>query len=123
MTLAVMQAVLGFASETRWLRFARAHLSAEFPYLPEQASYNKRLRAAASLISRFIRTLVKRSDLAGWAGYGYCPSRPARPRTPRSQNPSRGPGPRRTMHPGPDRRHLAQPDQRHTPRSLIAYDH
>ncbi|MFE1877678.1 IS982 family transposase [Streptomyces sp. NPDC059496] len=101
LTLAVMQALLGFASETRWLRFARAHLTAEFPYLPEQSGYNKRLRAATTLISRFIRTLardtdlwhddvwivdstpvecarsrptVKRSDLAGWAGYGYCPS-------------------------------------------------
>lgn len=101
LTLAVMQAVLGFASETRWLRFARAHLTTEFPYLPKQSGYNKRLRAANGLISRFIRTLardtdlwhddvwivdstpvecarsrptVKRSDLAGWAGYGYCPS-------------------------------------------------
>jgi hypothetical protein len=101
LTLAVMQAVLGFASETCWLRFARRHLAAEFPYLPEQSGYNKRLQAANTLISRFIRTLardtdlwhgdvwivdstpvecarsrpaVKRSELAGWAGYGYCPS-------------------------------------------------
>ncbi|KMO94276.1 IS982 family transposase [Streptomyces roseus] len=101
LTLAVMQAVLGFVSEARWLRFARAHLAAEFPYLPGQSGYNKRLRAANTLIGRFIRTLardtdlwhddvwivdstpvecarsrptVKRSDLAGWAGYGYCPS-------------------------------------------------
>jgi hypothetical protein len=101
LTLAVMQALLGFVSETRWLRFARTHLAAEFPYLPGQSGYNKRLRAANTLISRFIRTLardsdlwhddvwvadstpvecarsrptVKRSDLAGWAGYGYCPS-------------------------------------------------
>ncbi|MFF4448737.1 IS982 family transposase [Streptomyces sp. NPDC001502] len=102
LTLAVMQAVLGFVSEARWLRFARAHLAAEFPYLPEQSGYNKRLRAANTLISRFIRTLardtdlwhddvwivdstpvecarsrptVKRSDLAGWAAYSYRPSR------------------------------------------------
>ncbi|MFG2836954.1 IS982 family transposase [Streptomyces zaomyceticus] len=101
LTLAVMQAVLGFVSETRWLRFARCHLAAEFPYLPGQSGYNKRLRAANTLISRFIRTLardtdlwhddvwivdstpvecarsrptVKRSDLAGWAAYSYCPS-------------------------------------------------
>ncbi|MER8186364.1 IS982 family transposase [Kitasatospora sp. NPDC094015] len=101
LTLAVMQALLGFVSESRWLRFARARLGAEFPYLPEQSGYNKRLRAANALITRFIRTLardtdlwhddvwivdstpvecarsrptVKRSDLAGWAGYGYCPS-------------------------------------------------
>ncbi|QLH22625.1 IS982 family transposase [Streptomyces sp. Rer75] len=101
LTLAVMQALLGFVSEARWLRFARAHLAAEFPYLPGQSGYNKRLRAGNTLISTFIRTLardsdlwhddvwivdstpvecarsrptVKRSDLAGWAGYGYCPS-------------------------------------------------
>ncbi|MFE2596814.1 IS982 family transposase [Streptomyces sp. NPDC059396] len=101
LTLAVMQALLGLVSETRWLRFARCHLSAEFPYLPRQSGYNKRLRAANTLISRFIRALgrdtdlwhddvwivdstpvecarsrstAKRSDLAGWAGYGYCPS-------------------------------------------------
>lgn len=101
LTLAVMQSLLGFVSEARWLRFTRAHLSAEFPYLPGQSGYNKRLRAANTLINRFIRTLardsdlwhddvwiidstpvecarsrptVKRSNLAGWAGYGYCPS-------------------------------------------------
>ncbi|MEC3992684.1 IS982 family transposase [Actinacidiphila sp. DG2A-62] len=101
LTLAVMQALLGFVSEARWLRYTRTHLSAEFPYLPGQSGYNKRLRAANTLISRFIRTLArdsdlwhddvwivdstpvecarsrptaKRSDLAGWAGYGYCPS-------------------------------------------------
>jgi len=101
LTLAVMQALLGFASETRWLRFARAHLRGEFPYLPEQSGYNKRLRAAGPLIRRFIRTLardtdlwhddvwvvdstpvecarsrpaVKRSNLAGLAAYGYCAS-------------------------------------------------
>lgn len=101
LTLAVMQALLGFASEARWLRFARAHLHREFPYLPEQSGYNKRLRAAGLLIARFIRTLardtdlwhddvwivdstpiecarsrpaVKRSNLAGLAAYGYCAS-------------------------------------------------
>jgi DDE family transposase len=101
LTLAVMQALLGFVSEARWLRFARSHLATAFPYLPGQSGYNKRLRAGNELISRFIRTLardtdlwhddvwvvdstpvecarsrptVKRSDLAGWAGYGYCPS-------------------------------------------------
>lgn len=30
-TLAVMQALLGFTSEARWLRFARAHLHRLFP--------------------------------------------------------------------------------------------
>src|SRR6266568_5770600 len=93
-TLAVMQALLGFTSEARWLRHARAHLRHLFPYLPQQPGYNKRLRAAASLIQRAIRVLAgdttvwtddvwvvdstpvqcgrsretaRRSDLAGWA--------------------------------------------------------
>jgi hypothetical protein len=100
-TLAVMQALLGFTSEARWLRYARAHLRHLFPYLPLQPGYNKRLRAAASLIRHCIRVLAagtsvwtddvwvvdstpvecgrsretaKRSDLAGWAEYGYCAS-------------------------------------------------
>ena len=100
-TLAVMQALLGFTSEARWLRYARAHLRHLFPYLPQQPGYNKRLRAAAQLIRRCIRVLAagttvwtddvwvvdstpvecgrsretaKRSDLAGWAEYGYCAS-------------------------------------------------
>jgi hypothetical protein len=42
-TLAVMQALLGFVSEARWLRHARAHLGHLFPYLPQQPGYNKRL--------------------------------------------------------------------------------
>jgi Transposase DDE domain len=100
-TLAVMQALCGFTSEARWLRHARADLRHLFPYLPQQPGYNKRLRAAASLIRHCIRVLAadttvwtddvwvvdstpvecgrsretaKRSDLAGWAEYGYCAS-------------------------------------------------
>jgi Transposase DDE domain len=100
-TLAVMQALLGFTSEARWLRHARSHLRHLFPYLPRQSGYNKRLRGAASLIRYCIRALAagtsvwtddvwiadstpvecgrsretaKRSDLAGWAEYGYCAS-------------------------------------------------
>ncbi|MCP2203010.1 hypothetical protein LX90_006727, partial [Lentzea flava] len=49
-TLAVMQALLGFTSEARWLRHARAHLGHLFRYLPLQPGYNKRLRGAAALI-------------------------------------------------------------------------
>ncbi|WP_037598115.1 transposase, partial [Streptacidiphilus jeojiense] len=98
-TLAMMQAMLGFTSEARWLRHAHANLRHLFPYLPQQPGYNKRLRKAAGLIRRVTRTLardttlwsddvwvvdstpvecgrsretVKRSDLAGWAQYGYC---------------------------------------------------
>jgi hypothetical protein len=100
-TLAVMQALLGYTSETRWLRYARAHLGHLFRYLPQQSGYNKRLRGAAGLVRSVIRVLaadttlwtddvwvvdstpvecgrsretVKRSDLAGWAEYGYCAS-------------------------------------------------
>jgi hypothetical protein len=100
-TLAVLQALLGFCSEARWLRYARAHLGGLFPYLPKQPGYNKRLRAAADLIRQVIRVLAsettfwtddvwvadstpvecgrsrettKRSALAGWAQYGYCAS-------------------------------------------------
>lgn len=101
-TLAMMQAMLGFTSEARWLRHARSHLRHLFPYLPKQPGYNKRLRKAAELLRRVTRLLatettvwsddvwivdstpvecgrsretVKRSDLAGWAEYGYCASR------------------------------------------------
>ena len=34
--LAVLQALLGFCSEARWLRYAHAHLGHLFPYLPQQ---------------------------------------------------------------------------------------
>lgn len=100
-TLAMMQAMLGFTSEARWLRHARSHLRHLFPYLPQQPGYNERLRKAAELIRRVTRALavdttlwtddvwvvdstpvecgrsretVKHSDLAGWAQYGYCAS-------------------------------------------------
>lgn len=100
-TLAVMQALLGYTSESRWIRHARAHLRHLFRYLPGQPGYNRRLRAAAALITTLIRLLAadtslwaddvwvadstpvecgrsrdtaRRSDLAGWAEYGYCAS-------------------------------------------------
>ncbi|WP_043665073.1 transposase [Streptomyces xylophagus] len=101
-TLAMMQAMLGFTSEARWLRHAHAHLRYLFPYLPKQPGCNKCLRKSADLVRHVTRmpawdtTLwsddvwvvdstpvecgrsretVKRSDLAGWAQYGYCVSR------------------------------------------------
>jgi hypothetical protein len=100
-TLAVMPALLGFVSEARWLRYAARHLRHLFPYLPGQSGYNKRLRRAAELIRYAIRAVAadtalwtddvwvidstpvecgrsrqtaKRSELAGWATYGYCAS-------------------------------------------------
>jgi hypothetical protein len=101
LTLAVAQVLLGIRSEARWLRFVPRHLPGAFPYLPGQSGYNKRLRHALPMVKRLIRVLatdtdlwadttwvvdstavecarsrptVKRSDLAGWAGYGYCSS-------------------------------------------------
>ena len=100
-TLAVLQALLGFTSEARWLRFATEHLHPLFPYLPGQPGYNKRLRRLAGTLTWLIRQLavdtsiwaddvwvvdstpiecarsreaVCRSELAGWAEYGYCAS-------------------------------------------------
>ena len=100
-TLVVMQALLGFCSEARWLRYASRHLRSLFPYLPGQSGYNKRLRAAAGLIGHAIRAIAtdtalwsddvwlvdstpvecgrsretaRRSALAGWAAYGWCAS-------------------------------------------------
>jgi len=99
--LALMQAMLGFHSEARWLRYARTHCNDMFPFIPQDPGYNKRLRAALPQIKRLIRVLgtdtdfwndtvwiadstpvpcgmsrptVKRSELAGWASYGYCAS-------------------------------------------------
>ena len=101
LTLAVMQALLGYTSETRWLRYARKNLLGMFPRLPGQSGYNKRLRKLADTMTWLIselaaqtsiagddvwvvdstpvecarsRETVKRSDMAGWAGYGYCAS-------------------------------------------------
>jgi hypothetical protein len=60
--LAAAQALLGFHSEHRWIRFAICHLRGCFPYLPNQAGYNKRLRAALPLIKQMIRDLAADSD-------------------------------------------------------------
>ena len=99
--LAVAQQLLGIASERRWIRYARAHLAGMFPHLPGQSGYGKRLRAGGGLLAAVItelardtpswhdllrlvdstpvpcaasRETVRRSDLAGLAGYGYCRS-------------------------------------------------
>lgn len=99
--LVVAQQLLQFDSETRWVRYARTHLRDMFPAMPGQSGYNKRVRGAGPLIAQVItelardtpswhdllrlvdstplpagasRETVKRSDLAGDAGYGYCAS-------------------------------------------------
>ena len=58
-----MQALLGYTSESRWLRHAHAHLHHLFPYLPGQPGYNRRLRAAAGLITTLIRMLAADTSL------------------------------------------------------------
>jgi hypothetical protein len=100
-TLAVAQILLQCDSERRFLRLARKQLSHLFPYIPKQPGYNKRLRALAPQICLVIEHLArispsfcerirlldstpvpcgqsretrKRSELAGWAAYGYCAS-------------------------------------------------
>ena len=100
-TLAVIQALLGHTSEARFWRHATCHLRTLFPYLPQRPAYNKRLRNLAATMQHIIAALardcpswhddlwlvdstpvecgrsretVKRSDLAGWATYGYCAS-------------------------------------------------
>ena len=98
----VLQALLGFTSEARWLRYANSRLRGLFPYLPTQSGYNKRVRAATGdaacghrasglraprgctdnvwvvdstpVECGRSRETAKRSDLAGWAEYGYCAS-------------------------------------------------
>jgi hypothetical protein len=99
--VAVAQHLLGIASERRWIRYARANLAGMFPRLPGQSRYGKRLRASGGLLAAVItelardtasshdllrlvdstplpcaasRETVRRSDLAGHAGYGYCAS-------------------------------------------------
>jgi hypothetical protein len=96
--LAVAQVLLGYDSERRWLRAVHGRLGHLFPYVCGQAAYNRRLRRAAPLVAGILHALavacpswcdqwrlldatpvpcgasretVKRSDLAGWAGYGY----------------------------------------------------
>ena len=100
-TLAVIQALLGYTSERRFIRYAHTHLRPWFPFLPQRAGYNKRLTAAGPMMQHVIsaiardcpswhdslflvdstpvecgrsRQTAKRSDLAGYASYGYCAS-------------------------------------------------
>ena len=62
LTLAVMQALLGFTSEARWLRYARAHLLPMFPHLPQQPGYNKRLRKLAATMAWLVRDWARHTD-------------------------------------------------------------
>ena len=99
--LAVAQVMLDCPSQARWLRFCYCRLGGMFPYLPKQPGYCKRINAAGPLLDKALHTLAaqvsvdsdafrfidatpvpcgtsrptrQRSDLAGWANYGYCAS-------------------------------------------------
>jgi transposase len=101
LTMAVLQALLGYTNEARWIRYAQTHLGGLFPYIPQRPGYNKRLRNSTTMMSAIIRLLAtrcdawyddvwlidstpvecgrsretaKRSNAAGYAGYGYCAS-------------------------------------------------
>ena len=98
-TLCVAQAIMGIASDRRFLAVARKRLEHLFPQLPGQAGYFKRRRRLADAIEWLMgvfasqspgfsddlllvdstpvecarsRETVKRSALGEVAGYGYC---------------------------------------------------
>jgi hypothetical protein len=50
-TLAVMEALLTYKSERRWLQIARPKLVVMFPHLPQQPGYNKRIRHLGQLMA------------------------------------------------------------------------
>ncbi len=101
MCLAVAQVLLRFDDERHWLRAAPRLVGGLRPRLLRQSEYNDRLKAAAPLMEAALRWLAdhtpgsaellrlmdatpipcgqsvitaRRSDLFGYAGYGYCPS-------------------------------------------------
>lgn len=99
--LVVAAQLLGFTNESRWIRHVKTHLTSYFPVTPKQSGYNKRVRALAWTVSWVqewfarqsiqwlddtwlvdstpvecarSRETARRSDLAGYASYGYCAS-------------------------------------------------
>jgi Transposase DDE domain len=96
--LAVAQVLLRYDDERHWLRAAPRRVGHLFPRLLKQSEYNQRLKQAAPLLEAALRwlaehtpgsaellrlmdatpvgcgqskTTAQRSDLFGWAGYGY----------------------------------------------------
>jgi Transposase DDE domain len=96
--LAVAQVLLRFYDERHWMRGARSRVGHLFPRLLAQSEYNERIKQAAGLMEAAVRwladrtpgtaeqlrlmdatpiscgqskTTAQRSDLFGWAGYGY----------------------------------------------------
>jgi hypothetical protein len=99
--IAVAQVLLRCDGERHWLRIAPRLIGHLFPRLLSQGEYNVRLRHLAPLLEAALRWLAaatpataellrlmdatpvpcgtsavtaRRSDLYGYAGYGYCPS-------------------------------------------------
>jgi hypothetical protein len=99
--LAVAQMFLAIPNDRKFLALARWRLGHLFPYLPKQPGYNKRLRKLAPTIAQVItqlavssasfcdgirlldstpvpcgqsRETARRSELAGYAAYGWCKS-------------------------------------------------
>jgi hypothetical protein len=99
--IAVAQVLLRCDGERHWLRIAPRLIGHLFPRLLSQGEYNVRLRHLAPLLETALRWLAaatpataellrlmdatpvpcgtsavtaRRSDLYGYAGYGYCPS-------------------------------------------------
>jgi hypothetical protein len=99
--IAVAQVLLRHDDERHWMRAAPRRIGHLFPRLLKQSEYNDRVKAAAPLMEAALRWLAgttpgsaellrlmdatpvpcghsvitaRRSDLAGWAGYGYCPN-------------------------------------------------
>lgn len=96
--LAVAQMLLDCPGDRRFLAIARYRLGHLFPYLPKQPGYNKRVRALAPQVVRLLNLIVfespsfgdglwlldgtpvpcgqsretaRRSELAGYAAYGW----------------------------------------------------
>jgi Transposase DDE domain len=98
--LAVAQAAMGLPSDRQFLGVIGKQLPGWFPHLPEQSQYNRRLRRLTGSISAVQLQLAEliaegrvrladgtliacanyagcasKSDFAGDAAYGYCPSK------------------------------------------------
>lgn len=101
LAMAVLSAFTGHTSERRWLRYVKKYYLHLFPRQIGQSGYNKRLRNMTCQLMACMRMLaqdttfwtddvwvvdstpvqcgcsretVTRSELAGWAEYGYCAS-------------------------------------------------
>jgi hypothetical protein len=98
--LAVCQAAMGISSDRQFLGLVGYRLPGWFPFLPSQSQYNRRLRGLTGLLTvvqqRLARLLdaggarladgtligvanyagcAQRSEFAGSAAYGFCPSK------------------------------------------------